>query len=786
MFNSYLKTILRNIQRYKGYTFINIFGLSIGLSTAIFIFLWVADEVSFDKFHTDSDDIYKVMINHGYPDGRIDTYGATPALLKESLYTEIPEVEAITQLSMETKVLFEQEDKSFYAQGVYADPALFSIFSFPLLKGNGKDPIPGLSSVAISEKLASKLFGTEEALGKSIQVNQVHQLKVTSVFADVPNNSSLQFEFVIPFELFVKENPWTQHWRSGGSRTFLSLASGASLEQVNAKIEGLIKKNCADCTTAPFLFEYSRSRLYSSFENGKNAGGRIEQVVLFSLIAVIILMMACINFMNLATARSATRSKEVGVRKLVGAGRSALIKQFMAEAMILSFIALLLALIIVWQLLPFFNSITDKSLLIDFNDPIFIVGTILITLICGLCAGSYPAIFLSSFRPLVALKGNLNTSLSGIGLRKTLVIIQFAVSVVLISGSIIIYEQIAFISNKNLGFEKENIILIENNEELTGKYSTFKNELLQSSTVRNVGFAGSDIFTIPITTTDPVWPGKPSNSSLSFKVFRCDAGLIPTLNIGMLQGRNFSDLNQDRSNYIINKTAMEAMGLKPENVIGTELEMWNGKGRIIGLTENFHNDNLSAGIEPLIFLYTEHIGQYFLVKVANNKPMTETLAEIQEVFMKISPQHPFEYSFLDEAFDREYQSEAVIGKLSMSFTIIAMLISCLGLMGLASFTAERRIKELGIRKVLGASIAELILMLCSAFIKLVAVGLAIGIPLAWYLGSNYLSAYAFHTNISLWSFVLTALAILFIASLSVAYQAVKASIANPVNSLKSE
>ncbi len=662
----------------------------------------------------------------------------------------------------------------------------FQFLVFPFLEGDDNDPIPGVSSVAISETLASKLFGTKEAFGKSIVVNQTQQLKVTAIFEDVPSNSSLQFDYVMPFALFVKENPWTQHWRSGGSRTFLSLKSEASLQQANTKIEGLIKENCTDCSTEPFLFPYTKSRLYSSFENGQSAGGRIEQIFLFSFIAFIILLMACINFMNLATARSATRSKEVGVRKLVGAGRSALITQFMAEAIMLSFIALVLALLLVWQLLPFFNSITDKSLLIDFTDFTFIVGVCLITLVCGLAAGSYPAIFLSSFKPLLALRGNVHNALSGIGLRKTLVIIQFVVSIVLIVGSIIIYEQIAFISNKNLGFEKDNIVVIESNEELTRNNSTFKNEILQSSTVKNVAFAGSNIFSVPITTTEIVWPGMPDNSSLKFKLFRCDAGFIPTLNINLLEGRNFVDSIQDRSNYIINKKAMEVMGLKPENVIGTEIEVWNGPGRIVGLTDDFHNDHLSEGIEPLIFMFTEQIGQHFLVKVENEKLMKEALGEIEQIFKNVSPQHPFEYSFLDAAYAREYQSEAVIGKLSLSFTIVAVLISCLGLFGLASFTAERRIKELGIRKVLGASVGQLILMLCSDFIKLVVIGLLIGTPLAWYLGNNFLSGYAFHTSINLWSFVIASTAILVIALLSVAYQAAKASVANPVNSLKNE
>ncbi|MCW5911660.1 MAG: ABC transporter permease [Cyclobacteriaceae bacterium] len=787
MLKNYFTITLRNLIRHRAYSIINIFGLTVGLATSIFIFLWVMDEISFDKFHANAGNIYRVMINHTYPDGRIATHGATSALLKGAIQTEVPEVDIIAQLDMGNEALIKHDINSFNEQGMYADPELFSILSFPLVKGDHSNALPDISSIVISEKLAGKLFGNDDPIGKSLQVNQSHEFKITGVFADVPKNSTLQFDFVLPFELYAKENPWTQHWRSGGTRTLITLKPGASLENANAKLAGLIKKNCEDCTASAFLFQYAQSRLYSKFENGKSAGGRIEQVKLFSVVAVIVLVMACINFMNLATARSATRSREVGVRKIIGAKQAGLIAHFMAESVLMSFAALLLALAVVQLLLPFFNEITDKSVQMDFSNPVFVAGTLAITLICGLLAGSYPAFFLSSFNPLVVLKGNAQTSLSGNGLRRALVVVQFATSIVLIAGSIIIYKQITFISHKNLGFEKENVIVIDRNEDIGKNHTAFKNDLLQLSSVKNIGFGGSNVFTIPITTTDPVWPGKPENSSINFKIFRCDEGFIPTMNIELLAGRNFSDIdNRDTSNYIINKKAMEVMGLSPENVIGTDLEMWTGKGKIVGLTNDFHNDNLREGIEPLIFLYSENLGWHYFIRVDGRTPVNETLAAIESTFKKYSPDYPFEYSFLDEVFDREYRTEAVIGRLSLSFTTVAVLISCLGLFGLASFAAERRTKELGIRKVMGASASNLAVMLCGDFTKLVAIGLLIGIPIAWYLGSDYLAGYAFHAKISVWIFALTATGTLLIALITVAYQSIKAALANPVESLRSE
>ena len=787
MFKNYFKTTWRTLMKNKVFSFIKVFSLTVGLAAAISIFLWVIDETSFDKFHANAKNIYRVMTNNTYPDGRIETYPATSALLRDAMRAEIPEADKIALLSMGTDALIRHERNSFNEQGLYADSSLFSIFSFPLLKGNRKNPLPDNTSIVISKKIAKKLFGNSDPVGKSVEVDQTHQFTVTGIFADVPQNSTLQFDFVLPFDVFVKENPWTQYWKSGGTQTMVTLKPGASLENANAKIAGLIKKNCRDCTTSAFLFPYTSQRLYNEFENGKTAGGRIEQVKLFSIVAAIILLMACINFMNLATAQSATRSREIGVRKVIGAKRSGLITHFIFESILLSFIGLLFALVAVQFLLPFFNEITGKSIRLDFTDPVFIISISVITLICGLLAGCYPAFFLSSFKPVAVLKGDTSASLSGSGFRKVLVVVQFATSIILITGSIIIYKQISFISNKNLGFEKENVVVINRNDNLGKNYAAFKNDLLQLPSVKNIGFGGSNIFTVPITTTDPVWQGKPVNSSVSFKVFRCDEGFIPTMNIELLAGRNFSGVNNhDSANYIINKKAMEAMGLTPENVIGSDLEMWSGKGKIIGLTNDFNNDNLHRGIEPLIFLYSGTIGSNYFIRIDGNVPVNTTLASIEKRFKKYSPAYPFEYSFLDEVFAKEYRTEMIIGKLSLIFTTTAVLISCLGLFGLVAYSAAKRTKEIGVRKVLGASVSNIVALLSEDFIKLVAIAFVIAAPVAYFFMHRWLQDFAYRINISWWIFLLAGSFAIAIALATISFQAIKAAIANPVKSLRTE
>lgn len=785
MFKNYLKTSFRNLLRHKSYTFINVFGLTIGLVTSIFILLWIIDELSFDRFHSNADRIFKVFVNNSYPDGKIETYPATPANLKEVIVQEIPEVEIAAQYSFETELLVKHEASTYHEVGIYADPTLFKILNFPILRGNEAKPLIDIKSIAISERLAEKLFKNENPIGKSLNMGASHELIITSVFANIPQHSTLKFDFVASFELFVKENPWTQHWKSGGTRTTVLLKSSGSLESANQKFTDLIKNNCTDCATAPFLFPYVKSRLYNEFENGKSAGGRIQQIYLFGAVAILIIVMACINFTNLSMARAAGRSREVGVRKSIGAQKHSLIIQFISESLFLSLLGLAFAVVIVQLLLPFFNEVTTKSIRFDLTNPILLVWILVITLICGLLAGSYPAFILSRFNPVKVLKGDTQLGGTGNTLRKSLVIIQFTTSIILVVGSIAAYKQIAFISEKNLGFDKDNIIVVDQNEGIVKSYQAIKNELHQLASVKGIAFGGNNIFTIPITTTDPVWASRPANSSILFKIYRCDAEFIPTMNIKIQSGRNFID-TQDGTNYIINRRAAEVMGLSLENAVGSELEMWNGKGKIIGVTDDFHNDNLKFGIEPLIFMYSENIGSHYFIKLGNELPLTASIKQIESVFKKHNPDYPFEYVFLDDVFNNEYQSEVVIGKLSLSFTVIAVLISCLGLFGLASFAAERRTKELGIRKVMGASVGNLVVMLCSDFASLVLVSLFIGFPVSWYLIREYLSAYTFHTEINLGVYALTTIVMVFIVLLSVGYQSAKAAISNPVDSLRNE
>ncbi|HYG20920.1 MAG TPA: ABC transporter permease [Ohtaekwangia sp.] len=784
MLRNYLKTSVRNLLRHKSYSFINILGLTVGLATSIFIFLWVTDEMRYDKFHQNPN-IYRVISNFTFTDGSIETGWSTPLKLADAMAAEVPEIDQVLRMGWNTGMLFKYGDKSLNENGLFADSTIFSIFTFPLVRGDAGNPLPDTKSVAISQKLAKKFFGDGDAIGKVFRVAQQYDLTVTAVFEDVPQNSSLQFDFVVPFTIWERENQWAENWGNNGMQTFASLKPGANLEAANQKVYGLIKKHCKECINNPFLYPFDRLRLYSEFENGKNAGGQIEYVVALSIVALIILLIACINFMNLATARSATRSREVGVRKAVGAQRQGLMIQFIGESILLAFVALIFALALVQLALPFFNEVTDKSIRPDFTDPVFVSGLLVITLLTGLVAGSYPALFLSSFKPAVVLKGTTTQSLSGGGLRKVLVIVQFVASAILIVGSIVVHNQISFIQRKHLGLDKENVVAISKHDGFMKNRVAFENELLQFPDIKAVAVSGHNPFAVDNTTTDPVWPGKPEGSVISFKVISCDDGFIPALGIEVLAGRNFDNQNkQDTSNYIINEKAMSVMGLTPENVIGTDLDMWMGKGKIIGLVRDFNNDNLREPIMPLVFVNVPENTWRVFIKISDNTK--EALAHIENVHRKFDPEYPFEYSFLDDEFDQQYRSEAMIGQLSLSFTVVAVLISCLGLFGLASFTAERRMKELGIRKVLGASVINLIALLCGDFTKLVAIALLIAFPVAWYVTDQYLGTYAFHTELNAWLFIFPAIGILLLSLFTVGYQSARAAMGNPVNSLRSE
>ncbi len=785
MIRNYFKITIRRLLKQKIYSITNILGLTVGLTASLLIFLWVLDEISIDRFHTKVNRIYKIMINDSYPDGRMDTYEAPTVMIGEALRNDIPEIDEVAQASWSTEMLVKSGEKKFMEPGLYADSKLFNIFSFPISMGSQVNPLPDINSICISEKLAQKLFKGDNPIGKRIGVNPADEFIVTSVFKDVPKNSTLQFDFVISFERWKKENSWANHWRSGATQAFVTLKPKSDFALADSKVRKLIKRKCSDCNREAFLYPFYKLHLYGKFESGKNAGGRISQVILFGCIALVILVMACFNFTNLVTARAATRTREIGVRKSLGAGRISIGLQFIAESLLISFLSLFFAIVIAAQFLPVLNEITGKSMQIDYGSPSLIIGVFSIALLCGLLAGLYPAFYLSSFKTSAILK-NDKLALKGGGIRKGLIIIQFAVSVILIIGSMVIYRQLGYIFKKDLGFTKENIIVVSQREGLSKNYYPFKADLQQIPTIKNVAFVGSNLFQVPITTTDPVWPGKPANSSLSFKVLRSDDGFIPTMNIKLIAGRNFYDNRADSSNYIINEKAMLAMGLTKENVIGTKLEMWNGKGEIIGLTDDFVNGNLHQATEPLILMFTTTNGFNYYIKTIENANVNQTLARIEAVTKKYSPDYPFEYSFLEGDYNKEYRTESVLGKLSFGFTLVAVIICCLGLFGLSTFAAEQRIKEIGVRKVLGAGITDIVILLSKEFAGLVVIAIILAIPTAYYFLNIWLQDFAHRIDISWWVFVLAGCSALLIALLTVSFQAIKAAVANPVKSLRTE
>lgn len=787
MFENYIKVSFRNIVRQKSYSLINIIGLSVGLAACLLILLWAHDEWKYDKFHKNPERIFSVMLNHTYGDGSISTSPAAPVRLADAIKSEVPEVEFITQTSMDAELLLKSDDNSFLLNGIYSDNDLFKVFTFPIIKGNNSSPILNRNSISISESISQRFFGSQDPIGKMLQIDGKYDLMVSSVFSDIPTNSSIRFDFVLPFEIFKEENPWTKNWQSGGSKAYVALHQDAGFDQANQKISNLIKKNCPECISNPFFFQFTDTRLYNNFENGQVAGGRIDQVWLFSGVGFLILVMACINFMNLATARSTTRSREIGVRKAIGSGRIGLVKQFLVESTMLSFLGLAVAIVLVSLILPFFNEITEKNISLESINPIILVGVVLLTLGCGLLAGSYPAFFLSSFKPVAVLKGDSGSQLKGSGLRKVLVVGQLAVSTVLIIGSLAVYKQIEFISNKNLGYQKEQIIVIDPQESILKNPDAFKADVKAFGGIESVGFAGSNILSIPITADDISWDGKSETDNVIFKILRCDEDFLPTMKIPFVAGSNFSvDQNPENPKYIINRKAMEVMGIDIDEIIGTEIEGWSGKGQVIGVTEDFHNNSLRENIEPMVFMYSQNIGFHYYIRTNPDYPMEDVLAHLETTLKKYSPDYPFGYTFLDEAFGRQYQLEKVIGKLSMGFTAIAILIACLGLFGLSSFSASKRVKEMGIRKVMGASSGQLLLLLGGDFVKLVLIGVLLGFPLAWYFSKTYLAEFAYRTEVGFWAYLATTVGLFVFALISVFYQSIKVALSNPVESLRNE
>jgi putative ABC transport system permease protein len=789
MIKNYIKIAWRNLWKNKFFSTINILGLALGMACSVLILLWVQNELSIDSFHANNSRLYAI-IERQYYDGKITGQYSVPGLLADQMKKVIPEVEYATELDYNEDNTFQVGDKILKLNGGFAEAGLFKMFSYHLLEGKVETALNAPSSIAISRKMAENFFGsTKAAIGKTIRYQNKQSFNITAVFENLPENASIKFEYLINWYQFIKENDWAKDWDSNSPQAYVMLRAGANPVLVDKKITRFLdaydKFQSKAFREELGLQKYSEVYLHSDLTNGKPDGGRIEYVNIFIIVAVFILLIACINFMNLTTARSVKRAREIGVRKVVGAVRGVLIRQFIGEAILLTFIAAAIAIILVVLLLPVFNLITQKQIAYPFGHLNFWWGIIILSFITGLFSGSYPALFLSAFNPLKVLKGTATLSTGALWFRKGLVVFQFVLSAVLIIGTIVVSKQLNYIQTKNLGYDRENLIYVPLDGDLTAKYEVFKDEALKTQGIKLVTRITSTPTNFGGSTVGVKWDGKDPNVNVMFTQVGVGYDFVPTMKLKMRSGRDFSrDFVTDTNNYIINEAALKKIGYA--NPIGKPLTLWGKQGKIIGVVKDFHFHSLHDPIYPLIIRLREN-ESYGNILIRTGPGQTkQALATIQSLCRELNPNFTFTYTFSDDAYLKLYKDEQIVSKLSGAFAFLAIFISCLGLLGLAIFTAEQRVKEIGIRKVLGASLGSLFALLSKEFLVLVTIALCIASPVAWLAMDKWLEGYTYRTPIEWWVFALSAAIAIFIAMATVSFQSFKAAMANPVNNLRSE
>jgi len=785
MLKNYLKTAFRNLWKNKTYSFLNIFGLAVGITCAGFIFLWVENENNYNRFQAKYDNVYQVMEHQAY-DGKNYTFAATPGVLAPAMKNELPGVIATARTTWQQKVLFSLGDKAIYEKGFFADSSLFDILTLPFAQGNKEKIFTQLHSLVISEKMAGKFFGDEKnIIGKTLRVDNKDEYIISGVIKDIPQNSSIQFEWLAPFKIYYDKNEWLQSWGNNGIQTFAELDSKTNIESFNNKFRNYIKSKDTSAIAQPFLFAMDDWRLRNKFEDGKQAGGRIQFVRMFSTIAWVILLIACINFMNLATARSEKRAREVGVRKVLGAGKNILIGQFIGEAIFMSFMAVLLAVAMMYLLLPAFNLLVEQKLSIGLNDPFHLLSLFAIGIICGLVAGSYPALYLSSFNPIWVFKGMKMKGSSAAIVRKGLVVLQFTVSIVLIIGTIIIYQQVQHIKSRELGYSKDNLLQLSMQGDMQKNFSVIKQELISTGQIENAAMGNLDMLEMGSQTTDFAWEGKDLSKKILITLDYISPEYIRTTGIKIRQGRDFNAVAaNDTLSVIINETLAKMIG--KENPVGMILSRGDTKYSIAGVTQDFVFGDMYAKNDPLVFMCYPEYFNYMFVKIKPGATVEQAVAKVEVIIKRNNPAFPVEYDFVDESFNNLFKGEMLIGKLSRVFAILAIIISCLGLFGLAAYTAERRTKEIGIRKVVGASVPGITKLLSKDFLQLVGISTLVAFPLAWWAMHNWLQDFAYRINISWWVFIAAGVLALFIALFTISFQSIRAAVANPVKSLRTE
>ena len=794
MIKNYFKVAWRNLVKSKGYSAINIGGLAVGMAVAMLIGLWVYDELSFDKYHKNYDRIAQVMQRANF-NGKVETQTANPALMGPELRDKYgSDFKYVVQSSWTGGHLLTVGNKHISKVGNFFEPDAPGMLSLKMLKGTRaglKDPY----SIMLSASAAESIFGKEDPINKVIKLDRISDVKVTGVYEDLPGNTSFsELKIMMPWELWLIQNPWAKQmdepWGSNFSQTFVQIADNANMEKVSAKIKNAklnnVSKEEAKYQWAVFLQPMSKWNLYNEFKNGVNTGGKIQYVWLFGIIGIFVLLLACINFMNLTTARSEKRAREVGIRKAIGSLRWQLIKQFFAESYLVVLLAFVFSLILVAVLLPMFKEVAGKKIGITWQSPVFWVFNIVFILVTGLLSGSYPALYLSSFQPLKVLKGTFRVGKLASVPRKVLVVTQFTVSVMLIIGTVIVYQQIQHAKNRPIGYTRNGLINLGMEPEIRKHYDAIRTELKNSGAIEEMAASNSPLTQVWNTNGGFDWEGKDPNMAVDFPNNTVSYEFGKTVQWKIKDGRDFSrQFATDSAAFIINESAARFLGF--ENPVGKVLK-WNGKPfTIIGIVSDIMQESPFYPIRPTLYHTSDYDNMFNLIlKLSPQQSAKQSLGRIEQVLKRYAPNVPFDYKFVDEEFGNKFRAEERIGKLSSYFAILAVLISCLGLFGMASFVAEQRTKEIGIRKVLGASVVNLWRLLSIEFFVLVLLSCIIAAPIAWYYLSGWLTNYDYRVEIKWHVFVLAALAALVITLLTVSFQAIKAAIANPVKSLRTE
>lgn len=784
MFKHNLLITFRGFRRHKSTFLFNLIGLSTGLTCVLFIYLWVTDELLKDRFHENESNIYQVYSNHHDASGTF-TWKGVSGLLANEIEASVPEVKHVLATTDAHEYTLTTDQDAYKVNGKFADESFFDVLSYPLLHGDEKSALANQSNIVITESLARRLFNKTDAIGETITFHFWSfrkSLKVSGILADLTTATSDQFDFIMTWDYYHDQLVSYPQWGNYYARIIVELNNPEDKAAAQEKIDSIFKENLEDTRVDLFLAKYSDQYLYNKYRNGKQAGGRIEYVKLFSAVAIFILLIACINFINLSTAKASQKTKEVGVKKTLGASRNSLIAQYFTETFCMVVLSIIVAFGLVYLLLPQFNFLAQKNLQFVLNKYL-LLGTGSIVFIVGLFAGGYPAIYLSGMNIIKSLKPGFSPSSSHGWGRKTMVILQFSISIVLIVATFLIQQQMDFVKSKNLGYNRDNLIYFEREGKLLEDHTSFVNELRKIPGIEQAAASG---FMVGggNSTGGVQWDGKTEDDQIQFWETKSDYGMLSLLGIEIIEGRDFDPRYSDETTSIIfNETAIAAMGM--DEPVGQIIRHYTGDKKIIGVVKDFNLVSLHTEVEPALFLFNPDQTHFIMARIEKGKEL-ETIEKMKSLTESFNPNYPFEPTFVDQDYQALYASEERVSSLSSYFAALAILISCLGLFGLASFTTERRTKEIGIRKVMGSGIWNIVLLLTKDFTKMVIIAMIIGIPASYFLGLKWLQNYAYSIGLEWWTFASASLIAIAIAWVTVGSQTLKAASSNPVKALKDE